>query len=76
MVRGGGRQAGYRAKAPSSWGDSWVVSLQRGQHGAELRDGHGNVEVEIRQLMTADDLGFSQEQKERYDQMAAQQSQQ
>jgi hypothetical protein len=28
-------------------------------------DGHGNVQIEIRQLMTADDLGFTEEQIER-----------
>jgi hypothetical protein len=39
-------------------------------------DGHGNVQVEIRQLMTAEDLGFSEEQKERYARMDAQQAQQ
>lgn len=41
------------------------------------RDGHGNVQIEIRQIATADDLGFSDEQQDRYnrlvDQEAAQQ---
>ena len=32
-------------------------------------DGHGNVQVEIRQLMTAEDLGFNDEQKARYTKM-------
>jgi hypothetical protein len=32
-------------------------------------DGHGNVQVEIRQLMTAEDLGFTDEQKARYTRM-------
>jgi hypothetical protein len=40
-------------------------------------DGHGNVQVEIRQIATAGDLGFSDEQQDRYtklvDQEAAQQ---
>jgi len=39
-------------------------------------DGHGNVQVEIRQLMTAEDLGFSEEQKERYARMEAEAQQQ
>lgn len=39
-------------------------------------DGHGNVQVEIRPLMTADDLGFSEEQKERHARMSAEQQQQ
>jgi len=39
-------------------------------------DGHGNVQVEIRQLMTAEDLGFSEEQKERYARMDAEAQQQ
>jgi hypothetical protein len=30
------------------------------------RDGHGNVQVEIRQVVTAADLGFSEQQKARY----------
>jgi hypothetical protein len=38
-------------------------------------DGHGNVQVEIRQVMTADDLGFSEEQKDRYARMDAEQQQ-
>jgi hypothetical protein len=29
-------------------------------------DGHGNVQIEIRQLFTVDDLAFSDEQKARY----------
>lgn len=40
-------------------------------------DGHGNAQIEIRQIATARDLGFSDEQKNRYnrlvDQEAAQQ---
>lgn len=39
-------------------------------------DGHGNVQVEIRQVVTAEDLGFSAEQKERYARLAAEQAQQ
>lgn len=39
-------------------------------------DGHGNVQIEIRQLMTAEDLGFSEEQKERYTKMDEQIAQQ
>ena len=34
--------------------------------GWPAEDGHGDVQLEIRQLITADDLGFSDEQKERY----------
>ena len=30
-------------------------------------DGHGNVQIEIRQIATASDLGFSEEQQKRYD---------
>jgi len=39
-------------------------------------DGHGNVQVEIRQILTAKDLGFSQEQLERYARLEAEQAQQ
>jgi hypothetical protein len=39
-------------------------------------DGRGNVQVEIRQIAAADDLGFSDEQKERYDKMVVQGMQQ
>lgn len=35
-------------------------------------DGHGNVQIEIRQIATAEDLGFSDEQQERYDRLVAQ----
>ena len=37
-------------------------------------DGHGNVQVEIRQIATAEDLGFSDEQRQRYDQMVEQEA--
>src|SRR5437879_5073657 len=40
------------------------------------RDGHGNVQVEIRQLFTAEDLGFSDQQRERYTKLEAEQAQQ
>ena len=30
-------------------------------------DGHGNVQIEIRQIATAEDLGFTEAQQERYD---------
>jgi hypothetical protein len=39
-------------------------------------DGHGNVQVEIRQIVTAEDLGFSKEQQERYDKVVEQSMQQ
>jgi hypothetical protein len=39
-------------------------------------DGHGNVQIEIRQVITAEDLGFSEEQKERYAKLEAEQAQQ
>ena len=39
-------------------------------------DGHGNVQVEIRQVLTAEDLGFSEEQLERYARIEAEQAQQ
>jgi len=39
-------------------------------------DGHGNVQVEIRPVLTAKDLGFSDEQLERYSRLEAEQSQQ
>jgi hypothetical protein len=39
-------------------------------------DGRGNVQVEIRQIAAVDDLGFSDEQKERYDKMVVQGMQQ
>lgn len=38
-------------------------------------DGHGNVQIEIRQVATAADLGFTKEQLERYDRMVEQQMQ-
>ena len=40
-----------------------VIELVKGW---PAEDGHGNVQLEIRQLISADDLGFSDEQKERY----------
>jgi hypothetical protein len=39
-------------------------------------DGHGNVQVEIRPIATAADLGFSEEQQARYNKMMQQESQQ
>ncbi|MBI4920433.1 MAG: YciI family protein [Devosia nanyangense] len=35
-------------------------------------DGHGNVQIEIRQIATAEDLGFNDAQQERYDRLVAQ----
>jgi len=39
-------------------------------------DGHGNVQVEIRPIFTAEDLGFSDEQRERHANLEAEQAQQ
>lgn len=39
-------------------------------------DGHGNAQIEIRQVVTADDLGFNEEQKARYDRLVEQEKQQ
>jgi hypothetical protein len=39
-------------------------------------DGHGNVQIEIRQIVTAEDLGFSDEQQERYDRLVEHEMQQ
>jgi hypothetical protein len=39
-------------------------------------DGNGNVAIEIRQIVTAADLGFTQEQQDRYDTLVARQAQQ
>ncbi len=39
-------------------------------------DGHGNVQIEIRPLATAESLGFSAEQQDRYERMVQQQAQQ
>lgn len=39
-------------------------------------DGHGNVQIEIRPVVTADDLGFTAEQRERYAKMVDQEMQQ
>ena len=39
-------------------------------------DGHGNVQIEIRPVVTADDLGFTAEQRERYARMVEQEIQQ
>ena len=41
-----------------------------------VSDGHGNVQIEIRQIATAESLGFSEEQKERYDRLVEQEMQQ
>lgn len=38
-------------------------------------DGHGNVQIEIRQVATAESLGFDEDQLERYNTMVAQQQQ-
>ena len=37
-------------------------------------DGHGNVQVEIRQIATAGDLGFTADQQERYDRLVEQEA--
>ena len=37
-------------------------------------DGHGNVQIEIRQIATADDLGFSEEQQDRYNRLVEQEA--
>lgn len=37
-------------------------------------DGHGNVQVEIRQIATAGDLGFTEDQQERYDRLVEQEA--
>lgn len=39
-------------------------------------DGHGNVQLEIRPVITVDDLGFSDEQKQRYERLVEQEQQQ
>jgi hypothetical protein len=39
-------------------------------------DGHGNVQVEIRQIATAGDLGFDKEQQDRYAKLVQQEAQQ
>ncbi|RYE10389.1 MAG: YciI family protein [Hyphomicrobiales bacterium] len=39
-------------------------------------DGNGNVQIEIRQIVTAEDLGFDEEQLDRYNRMVEQQQQQ
>jgi hypothetical protein len=39
-------------------------------------DGHGNVQVEIRQIATAEDMGFTDEQREKYAKMVDQEAQQ
>jgi len=35
-------------------------------------DGHGNVQIEIRQIVTAEDLGFDEEQLDRYNKLVQQ----
>ncbi len=35
-------------------------------------DGHGNVQIEIRQIVTAEDLGFDDEQLDRYNKLVQQ----
>ena len=37
-------------------------------------DGHGNVQVEIRQIATTGDLGFTEDQQERYDRLVEQEA--
>lgn len=37
-------------------------------------DGHGNVQIEIRQIATAEDLGFDESQQERYDRLVEQEA--
>jgi hypothetical protein len=37
-------------------------------------DGHGNVQIEIRQIATAEDLGFSDEQRDRYAKLVEQEA--
>lgn len=39
-------------------------------------DGHGNVQIEIRQVATAESLGFDEKQQERYAKLVSQQAQQ
>jgi hypothetical protein len=39
-------------------------------------DGHGNVQIEIRQVVTAEDLGFTEKQIDRYNKMVGQEQQQ
>lgn len=39
-------------------------------------DGHGNAQIEIRQVVTAEDLGFTEEQRDRYNKMVEQEQQQ
>jgi hypothetical protein len=39
-------------------------------------DGHGNVQIEIRPLATAESLGFTDDQQDRYDKLVQQQTQQ
>ena len=50
-----------------------VIELVKGW---PQRDGNGNVQVEIRQVVTAEDLGFSKEQLDRYAKIEAEQAQQ
>jgi len=44
--------------------------------GWPVSDGHGNVQIEIRPVATADSLGFDDRQRERYQQMVQQKMQQ
>jgi hypothetical protein len=37
-------------------------------------DGHGNVQIEIRQIATAEDLGFSEEQRKAYEKVVEQEA--
>lgn len=39
-----------------------------------VSDGHGNVQIEIRQIATAEDLGFNEEQLKRYEEIVAQEA--
>lgn len=39
-------------------------------------DGHGNAQIEIRQVVTAEDLGFSEQQRDRYNRMVEREQQQ
>ena len=61
--------AGYSVLEANSLAE--VVEIVRGW---PQSDGHGNVQIEIRQIATAEDLGFTAEQQKRYDQIVEQEA--
>jgi hypothetical protein len=61
--------AGFSVIEASSLAE--VVEMVRGW---PQSDGHGNAQIEIRQIATAEDLGFDKQQQDRYDRLVEQEA--